>query len=318
MNQLARSAVAAAALYLRTSPIASARWRVIARFLPVLRKHGASLGEKIVRTRYGFRFRADLGDWLGQYVYLTGTYEPPTARIISALLRPGDRFADIGANSGFFTLLAASRVGTTGKVISFEPVPSMRARLLDNVHLNGFGNVEAHDIALSDRCDTLTFYVGPEGHKGVSSLRVIENPGARLQVKTVPLDDMADEVGHLRLAKIDVEGAEQKVLKGMQRITEKHRPFLLLEITDAFLRAMGDDAVSLAEGLVAKGYLMYAITESGLCPMTPQQAAEQRQYNALFAPEPVPDHLLTADCPGGGIAVRSDRLNGQRPPEKKP
>lgn len=317
MNLLTRLAVAAAALYLRTSPIAAGRWRVIPRFLPQLRTHGATLGERIVRTRHGFRFRADLGDWLGQYVYLTGTYEPPTARIISALLRPGDRFADIGANSGFFTMLAASRVGATGKVISFEPVPSMRARLLDNVRLNGFTNVETHDVALSDHCDTLTFYVGPEGHKGVSSLRVIDNPGAQLQVKTMPLDAMADPLGRLRLAKIDVEGAEQKVLMGMQHITEEHRPFLLIEITDAFLRAMGDDAVSLAEGLTTKGYLMYAITESGLCPMTPQQAAEQGQYNALFAPEPVPESLMAPDCPAG-MAVRSGPVSGQHSPEQEP
>lgn len=292
MNLLEKATVTAAAAWLRHSPIRHGRWRVIAQALPILRRHGRCLGNRLVRTRHGFLFNADLGDWLGQYVYLTGTYEPPTARVIQGLLRPGDRFADIGANAGFFTLHAALAVGASGRVFSFEPLPAMRARLQLNVELNAFRNVLLYDFAVADREGKLTFFEGPEGHKGISSLREIENPASKFQVRTRPLDSLAAQVAPLRMVKIDVEGAEHRVLLGMQRIIESQRPYLLLEITDAFLRPFGSDAISLAHDVVRRGYRMYAITEAGLKQMTPEDAADDRQYNALFAPETPPAPLL--------------------------
>lgn len=134
MNLVTRFQLALAAAYLRYSPLDLGKWRLFSHFLARLRAHGDTLGERRARTRYGFRFKADLGDWLGQYVYLTGHHEPATARIIAHLLGPGDTFIDVGANSGFFTLLAASRVGPTGRVYAFDPLPSMRRRLQASKH----------------------------------------------------------------------------------------------------------------------------------------------------------------------------------------
>lgn len=287
MNIIERTAIGMAAAWLRHSPVTRGRWRIIAAALPLLRREGDTLGTRLVRTRHGFLFHADLGDWLGQYVYLTGDYEPATARVIASLLNHRDHFADVGANAGFFTLLGAQAVGPEGRVVSFEPLPGMRERVRANLRANGFQNVTLYDCALSDREDTLTFHEGPAGHKGVSSLREIANAAARFEVTTRPMDALMAEIGPLRLAKIDVEGAEHKVLQGMQRIIETWRPYLLLEITDGFLRALGSSAIELASDLVTRGYHMYAITERGLRPMTPDQAAVEKQYNALFAPEPI-------------------------------
>lgn len=298
MKPMEKTLLTLAAGYLRHTPLRRGRWRIIAAALPVLRQQGGELGARRVRTRHGFSFHADLGDWLGQYVWLTGDYEPATAHLIARLLRPGDRFADIGANAGFFTLLAARVVGPSGRVFSFEPVPAMGRRLLADVAANGLSNVTLFEIAVSDREDNLTFHEGPAGHKGVSSLRDIANAAAHFQVKTLPLDTMAQTIGPLRLAKIDVEGAEHKVITGMGHIIARHRPYLLLEMTDAYLRAMGSDAVRLAGDLVARGYRMYAITDQGLDPMDPSQAAREAQYNALFAPEAVPVHWLAGSGSG--------------------
>lgn len=287
MNLMERAAIAMAAAWLRHSPFSRGRWRIVRAALPVLRRSGEQLGLRLVETRHRFLFHADLGDWLGQYVYLTGDYEPATARVIATLLRPGDHFADVGANAGFFTLLGAQAVGIEGRVFSFEPLPAMRERLCTNLQANGFANVSLYDFAVSDREDTLTFHEGPAGHKGVSSLREIEGAAGHFQVRTRPMDALMDEIAPLRLAKIDVEGAEHLVVRGMRRIIETCRPYLLLEITDGFLRALGSDAVQLASDVVAHGYHMYAITEKGLRPMTAAQAAQEKQYNALFTPAPI-------------------------------
>jgi FkbM family methyltransferase len=294
MNSLSRLALASASCYLRRSPVPYGRWRLVQQFLPALRKTGKDLGERVVRTRYGFRYKADLGDWLGQYVYLTGVYEPPTARVIAALLRPGDSFIDVGANSGFFTLLAAHRVGPAGHVSSFEPVPSMRKRLLDNIGLNAMHNVTVHDVAASNAEGVLPLFEGPEGHKGISSLRHIDNSAATIQVRTVPLDTLRGSFSPVRLVKIDVEGAEQLVLYGMDRILQEDRPYIVIEITDDYLRAFGHGAVRLAQHLTKMGYRMYAISPGGLVPMQAERAADDSQFNALFAHAPVPDSLLAA------------------------
>ncbi|MEO1766699.1 FkbM family methyltransferase [Thiobacter aerophilum] len=296
MKLTEKTAILAAAAWLRHSPVTRGRWRIIAATLPLLRRQGDRLGTRLVKTRHGFRFHADLGDWLGQYVYLTGDYEPATARVIASLLRPGDHFADVGANAGFFTLLAAQAVGLEGRVFSFEPLPALRDRLEADLKLNGYRNVTLYDFALSDREDTVTFHEGPAGHKGVSSLRAIADAAARFEVKTRPMDALIEEVTPLRLVKIDVEGAEHRVVRGMARIIETDRLYLLMEITDGFLRALGSNAVELACDVVARGYYMYAITEKGLRPMKPKQAAQENQYNALFAPETIEPGWIGLDA----------------------
>ena len=126
------------------------------------------------------------------------------------LLEPGSTFVDIGANSGFFTLLAAKRVGSSGQVLSFEPLPSMVARIEENLILNGYSNVRIYKFALSDQAGFCKFYEGPERNKGISSLRQIDNSSKTLQVETMPLDELPDLPHTVDLIKIDVEGAEQK------------------------------------------------------------------------------------------------------------
>ena len=296
MNPFSRLAIATASCYLRLAPVPYGRWRLVRRFLPELRKNGHRLGERIVHTRYGFKFKSDLGDWLGQYVYLTGLYEPPTARVIAELLKPNETFIDVGANSGFFTLLASIRVGPSGRVLSFEPVPSMHKRLLENISVNGMNNVSVQNVALSNVEGALPMFEGPEGHKGISSLRHIENSSATLEVKTLPLDSFSDTLSSVKLIKIDVEGAEQLVLEGMTNILNKYHPYLVIEITDDYLRAFGHTAIRLANFLTEFGYHMYKIGSEGLVLMYPEQAADEEQFNALFAYTSVPLSLLAPEA----------------------
>lgn len=292
MGPLSRLLLVTASFHLRHSPMQLARWRLVKHFLPALRKHGKNMGERVIQTRYGFQYKADLGDWLGQYVYLTGVYEPPTARVIAELLKPGDTFIDVGANSGFFTLLASRRVGEAGRVLSFEPVPSMRKRLLENISLNDMSNIRVHDVAISNAEGLLPLFEGPEGHKGTSSLRHLDNSAATIEVKTLPLDTFGEVLPAVKLVKIDVEGAEHLVLEGMTNIFDRHHPYMVIEITDEYLNAFGHTAIQLANHLTGRGYRMYAIRSEGLVPMQAAQAADDNQFNALFAYMAVPENLL--------------------------
>jgi len=291
MNMLFQPLLTLAAAYLRHVPIKQGRWRLIKFFLPRLRADGSKLGEKVVRTRYGFLFQADLGDWLGQYVYLTGCYEPPTARVIAELLNPGDTFIDVGANSGFFTLLASRCVGANGRVLAFEPVPSMRSRLQANLSLNGATNIDIHDIALSNSAGEHLFHEGPPGHKGLSSLRALDNEATTFSVKTMPLDDLLADEFAVNLIKIDVEGAEQLVVDGMRRLLMRQKPLIVIEVTDNYLDAFGHNAVALCRSLCDMGYRMHRIEDEVLIPMEPESAATITQYNALFTSNSLPAKL---------------------------
>lgn len=291
MNSLNKLMLAFTSFYLRSSTFEFGRWRLLNHFLPMLRKDGSLMGERVVSTHYGFRYKADLGDWLGQYVYLTGVYEPPTAHVISTLLSPGDTFIDVGANSGFFTLLASHRVGPTGRVLSFEPLPSMRRRITENLALNGMGNVTLHGVALSNTVGEATFYEGPQGHKGISSMRPIGEASSILQVPTMSLDEIADKTPSVKLIKIDVEGAEQLVIEGMQSLLAQHHPYLIIEITDQYLKPFGHSAQGLSDSLCSLGYRMYKITPKGLIETSPDRAADEDQYNALFSQSTLPHSL---------------------------
>jgi FkbM family methyltransferase len=226
--------------------------------------------------------RLALGDWLGRHVYATGEYEPATAAVIKAILRPGDTFVDVGANVGYFTLLGASRVGPRGRVFAFEPVPHLRKQLAANVRLNRFATVTVRGEAIAEQPGEAEFFLGPADHCGTSSLRSVAGSAGTLTVRTGRLDDMLPAEQKVRLIKIDVEGAEYAALCGMHDCLRRHHPDLVIEVTDAFLRAMGHSAEMLFRFLRETGYRMYVIDHRGLVPVAAFGGPLPDQFNALF------------------------------------
>lgn len=177
-----RIALALVTGYLRHTRFELGRWRLVPFAVAGMRRIGPRLGRRTVNTRYGFRMDLDLRDRFGQHVYATGEYEDSTSRVIAALLSPRDIVVDVGANVGYFTLLAASRVGAQGKVHAFEPIPSNQGEIRRNIELNGLSNVDVHPEALSDRDGDAPLHAGPAGHSGLSSLRTQPDCSVSAQV----------------------------------------------------------------------------------------------------------------------------------------
>lgn len=294
-----RVAVELVALGLRRAPFERGRWRVIP---PALRWARAALpGQSVrtVRTREGFRLAVRLGDWLGRHVFVTGEYEPDTARVIRGLLRPGGRFVDVGANVGYFSLLAARRVGPAGRVYAFEPVEPTRRALERNLGLNRAANVTVRPEALSDRAGEVSFFVGPDDHRGTSSLRPLEDAGNRVTVPQARLDDLLPPGERIDVIKIDVEGAEHLALAGMVGCLRRDRPSLVVEVTDKFLREMGSSAGQLCGFLSGLGYRMFSIDYAGLHPFDPG-GPFPGQFNALFTTrDPLPPDVR----PSAGVTA---------------
>jgi len=242
--------------------------------------------DRLVTTRSGFKMNVNLADWIGQHIYMTGTFEPSTAQLISSLLRDGDTMIDVGANIGYFTLLASRKVGPSGRVFAFEPVLSTCAALKKNLSLNRAANVVVQEIALSNFNGTITIYEGPARNKGLSSIRPIANASGQRPVPAAAFDSIDVCRGPIHLIKIDVEGAEQLVVEGMMECLSRYRPHLIIELTDGFLQQFGHSATSLSLKLRDLGYRMYEITNDGPISMPSEPTTWPRQFNALFSSDP--------------------------------
>jgi FkbM family methyltransferase len=160
----------------------------------------------------------------GPHSYWLGNYEADKQRLLQKLLREGDCFLDIGANVGFHTLLAAALVGRSGRVVAFEPLPQNLAFLRRHLLLNRIRNVTAYEAAVSDAPGMVTFNesCGP-------SMGRIDSIGS-LTVQAVTLDDLwhGGEFPPPRAVKIDVEGAEDAVLRGAAKLLAAARPVVVL------------------------------------------------------------------------------------------
>jgi FkbM family methyltransferase len=170
----------------------------------------------------------DVSDWLMIGVYFGGVeYEPATTRYVREHLKPGHVFLDIGANSGYFTLLAADRVGASGHVYAFEPNPPVFEALRRHVALNGYGDrARLFDFAASClSSDRVPFFVSQSpANTGLSSLLIDSgashqslSPSATIAVRTRTIDAWLSEsaIDSVALVKIDVENAEHQVILGM-------------------------------------------------------------------------------------------------------
>jgi FkbM family methyltransferase len=130
-------------------------------------------------------------------------------------LTPNFVFLDIGANIGGYSLALAAKAGPGARIVAFEPQPEIFERLIHNIRLNPFGNVKAHAVAIADRDGEVTLFLDPR-NKGEASVKIVSADYAR-QVK-VParrlLSVVEDEgFGHIDAIKLDVEGAEDLILK---------------------------------------------------------------------------------------------------------
>jgi FkbM family methyltransferase len=168
--------------------------------------------------------------------FIRGTSEVPVQAAMAQHIQPGDVVYDVGANVGFFSLIAARLVGPEGRVCSFEPVTANAASIRDNVALNAFPNVQTFEVAVGREAGSaellLTEWDG--GSTLASSVVQPSRPVSRRTTRVIAMDEFI-EAENLRppsFVKIDVEGLEMEVLEGMARTLEDRKPILLFEIDD--------------------------------------------------------------------------------------
>ena len=204
------------------------------------RKLGAARRDQIVRVDLGtYEMYVTTADTaIGRCIAETRSYEPHVSGALAPLLVPGQYFVDIGANMGFFSLLAARAVGPEGRVFAFEPFQQNVKLLFLSARLNGFENITILPVAAADR-EALFFYdnMGSNGQIRETSA----DPELVLSstlVASTTLDSALSRVERLDVIKIDVEGAEYLALTGSRHLLERFRPTIFSELSPRSLESV--------------------------------------------------------------------------------
>jgi len=255
--------------------------RYFSLIVPSLQKYQASLSD-------GTRIYLNLSQKMCHGIFFNKgqPHEIGTEKIISFKLSPGDVFIDVGANIGFYSCMAARKVGVRGKVFAIEPQDSAIRTLEANVLTYGH-IIELIPKAASESTGSVTFYIRDKG----DTSSMIESGDARIvKVETIALDDL-DISGKLKLIKIDVEGAEMSVLNGAIKTIEKHQPWICFEFLDE-TEIKGLDLDLFLNYFRAIDYECRWVDHS----KSPSLVANRRSTYVLATPKSDSEHVSDALC----------------------
>jgi FkbM family methyltransferase len=202
--------------------------RLTARFASSFRHQEAQIGSGIGKGLF-----INVGSSAAAYVL--GTFKPDLQTYLSSNVKAGNVFYDVGANVGFFSLLAARLIGPHGNVISFEPLPENLRSLRANVERNRFANVKILPFALGAANGEQVFQVSERPTWGKLKDVGTAAPDKYLtDIKVIVrrLDDLVIEgaIPPPDFVKIDVEGAEVEVVEGAIETLSRHGPALIIEL----------------------------------------------------------------------------------------
>jgi len=194
-------------------------------------------------------------------------YEPEVTRVLRSLIEPGMTVVDIGANIGYFTALCATIVGKSGRVIAVEPNSENCRLILKTIEINRLHNVELLPVAFAEN-NSWSYFVNHLGSNGsLAAPEAGDIIGGWGQI--VPLlrgDDLIS--GSIDVIKLDVEGAEARVVRGMADIIERCRPIIVTEVSEEMLRRVSE--CTLADYLgwfTERNYSLFLISKSGDVPI---------------------------------------------------
>jgi FkbM family methyltransferase len=230
-----------------------------------------------------FYMRVNPTEHIQQQLFWYGYYEKELGDLIRKTLKAGDVFIDIGANIGYFSLLAAKHQ-PTAKIFSFEPVSSLFKQFEENISINGFKNIIAVNAAVGERNDEREIYISGDDNKGMSSFEKPENYSGKTEtVKVVEFDDWVNKSGFYKidLIKIDVEGSELFALKGMSETFKNFKPLIIIEINPQTFRHFNFTGTDILNYLNGFGFSSFLISKAGELISISEYIAEDTN-NVLF------------------------------------
>jgi len=209
---------------------------------------GALPKDGVYKVKNNVALYLEMKDYIDRSIYFD-SFEFTIRKIIFNNISVGGTFLDIGANIGYFSLLASKLVGNKGRIIAFEPNPVTMKRLKQNIDLNCTKNIELIEVALSNQDGEVHLFCPQDETHGFTSMR---NQGWQkvdsYKVQTKLLDDVLPiDISRIDLIKIDVEGAELLVFEGAKNTIIKFRPKIILELNEKAAENFGYDILDVVK-----------------------------------------------------------------------
>jgi FkbM family methyltransferase len=250
---------------------------VFARIRPPVISAGADI---LVAEVAGMIVGVPGNEWrMAAYHAFRGVMEPGLTKYFCTLVKPGTVVVDVGANVGIYTLLAAKLLEGTGKIYSFEPTPRIYEILRDNVQVNSFlelGIVQLHQVAVTDRSGKarLSIFNNDSGH---NTLFRDGKADDEIDVATTSLDEILATQERVDIVKIDAEGAEPLIVRGMQQVIKRNPKIrILLEFAPVHLKRAGSSPLEVLDEFASFGFDIRRIDDvnGDLLSVTPGELAE--------------------------------------------
>ena len=260
----------------------------------------------LINTGLGFNLLIDPSDYITLLLVRDGLFEVPETELVTRILRPKDTCIDAGSQVGYYSCLFAKLVGDKGRVYAFDANPQACQSTRRNLALNGSYSAEVIHAALADNGGTVPFHISTSDQTGLSSLAPIPTCEETILVPRLRLETFLNErrVNSVRLLKIDVEGAEEMVLRGLGHFLDDHTiDYILLECFDERLLLLNTSTEALAAILKSAGYASWEYRTQNGCGWSQADEVRSRgDCNYLFtSPE------VSNDVPGFSLAPA---LNG--------
>ncbi len=194
---------------------------------------------------------------LAPYLIMHGNFDPEETFVLEKFIKQGMTFVDVGANIGYFSLIAARLVGENGKVFAFEPDKDNFGLLERNIKENRYENITSVEKAVSDKVGTAKFYLDSD-NLCAHSLNEKENSNF-IEVETTKLSDFLKD-SKVDVIKIDVEGAEQSVFDGMKDIIAKNNKLAVItEFYPKAIKSFGDSPEKYLKTFFNSGFKLYIV-----------------------------------------------------------
>ena len=237
------------------------------------------------RLPAGMEMNLGIVDVIERTLLTTREWDPIVQQTLIACLKPGDTFLDVGANIGYFSLLASQLVGESGTVVSFEPSARALSKLTAHLCLNGCSNVTVCSQAMGESPGTERLNWAPSSNIGGSTIaRGKPAQGYSEQIAVRRLDDVCSEMQLVpSFIKLDVEGFELFALRGAREMLKKNHPMVVCELTNHFLKDHGQSGADMLRFMRDLGYDAWLVSlnpagqlAAKLCQPdeTPQDQAE--------------------------------------------
>ena len=204
-----------------------------------LRRNGQTPDYAFSKDFYGLKYKGNLNNNIDANVFFYGAFEKPLLFFLRDTLNalitetPKAIFMDIGANVGHHSIFLSK---FASQVLAFEPYPKVNMQFKQQIAHNNISNIQIFENGLSDRRETLNYYAPTGNNEGIgsfdeSSIGKGNTSYGKLELQEGDQVIESDSWKNIKLIKIDVEGFEKKVIKGLSRTIEEERPVIVCEIT---------------------------------------------------------------------------------------